>query len=417
MSLNNAGIVSQKTNWPPLAKMARPSTVSLPWGGRIIAIGLICSYFLRASTLNTLFPLDLYCYVALALGSVYHLIARGSRINALVLFGILAIAMSVLSSLNPRESFVRWLGWLLVMASVGGVFAGNNARAFRKVAIESTIWWIHLMTWGSAVASFVGLQFSGRGVFWGIMGHSQVLGAIAALSALDALRRGLLLQRKKWYAAFFVAVMVSIMASSRAALLGLGLGVIPIAKMAGTRGHVFLSVFLAIGLFGYSFAMDNEQFLSMLDTTSTSSQRGLMDKGFTNTRDALWNERWKEFQSSQLFGIGFALGGREQRGIPDKEVVTEPGSGFLLLLSTTGLVGTSGFLLLLLQFFSGMKRAWNAIPIQGKVFIASWGVFWLVHLNFEGYLMAVGSPFCLILWTFFGYAIDQTRRQGSPKLQ
>jgi len=218
--------------------------------------------------------------------------------------------------------------------------------------------------------------------------------------------------RKKWLTMFVIAVLVSLLASSRAALLGLGIGVLPITKMAGSRGHFIAAVVFALALLGYFLILYDRQVESYLISRSTTVASGVMNKGLGNTRAELWGERWREFQSSPYFGTGFAMGGRESEGVADASVMGEPGSGYLAVLSSTGLVGVAGILLIVGHLVLCLRKNWNAIPREARIFIMSWGAFWAVHLNFEGYTVSVGSLLCLVMWTFLAYALDQARPQS-----
>ena len=409
--------MSLATTIEPPRLQIRQAAASAQFVGRFAAIFMMGAYFLRSSAFAVSIytydvPEEYFCYGSLILAAAYHLTSRGNRINAPVLLGILAVSMSVLLSLDPRESLIRWVGWVLIMASGGGLIVGSSVRVFRQKTIEYAIWWVHIMTCGTALAAVTGIRFPGRGVYWGIMDHSQVLGPIAALSALDALRRFMVAGRKKWLTMFVIAVLVSLLASSRAALLGLGIGVLPITKMAGSRGHFIAAVVFALALLGYFLILYDRQVESYLISRSTTVASGVMNKGLGNTRAELWGERWREFQSSPYFGTGFAMGGRESEGVADASVMGEPGSGYLAVLSSTGLVGVAGILLIVGHLVLCLRKNWNAIPREARIFIMSWGAFWAVHLNFEGYTVSVGSLLCLVMWTFLAYALDQARPQS-----
>lgn len=71
--------------------------------------------------------------------------------------------------------------------------------------------------------------------------------------------------------------------------------------------------------------------------------------GFLTARQALWEQRWKEFKKEPGFGVGFS---KVERTTEDEDTskfkigsgMVEPGNGWLFVLSSTGI---GGFALLL----------------------------------------------------------------------
>ena len=376
---------------------------------------LFAAYFLRSSAFSVPLPLDLLCYAGLAIAICFHFVQRGNQINVVATVGVLALGLSLIGSLNPQISIVRWCAWAMLVAGAGGLFIGPEARKYRMYAVQASLCWLHAMTLGSFLVYFAGIQLNGRGFFWGVMGHSQILGAVASLSALDALRRALLSGKHRWLVFFALAVTVALLASSRAALLGLGVGAIPITKMSGGRGHFLAAIVFAAGVFGYFFFLQEENVQSLLRVQSNGVVAGVLSKGSNHTRESLWSERLEEFRSAPVFGIGYALGGRATKGFADNTLLEEPGTSYLAVLSTTGLAGALGLLLLATQLFWALQRNWQRIPRDVRIFIASWGMFWLAHLAFEGYILSVGSLFCLIFWTFIAFAFDAAATAGWPQ--
>lgn len=119
-----------------------------------------------------------------------------------------------------------------------------------------------------------------------------------------------------------------------------------------------------------------------------------------NSRSLIWEQRIKEFKSSPVFGIGFATAYDMEK----QEVVTgtvETGSGWLTILSETGLIGA-------LFIFLMMKRSyvpiWELKDDRGVlVLFACVLIYFCLHSIFEGYLYTPGYSPCLFFWLLIGF--------------
>ena len=126
----------------------------------------------------------------------------------------------------------------------------------------------------------------------------------------------------------------------------------------------------------------------------------LQDKEGKTSRTALWNARLEEFESSPIWGVGFAVTGLKDQAHTGR---AETGSGWLTVLSQTGLIG------LLLSLFI-LKRAY--IPtniIRGRPRIALYTsilVYLCLHTMFEAYLFQSGWYLCLVMWLLISIIDD-----------
>lgn len=119
-----------------------------------------------------------------------------------------------------------------------------------------------------------------------------------------------------------------------------------------------------------------------------------------NSRGTLWTARVNEFISSPLWGIGFSA-----TGIGEEKKVgrAETGSGWLSVLSQTGLIG---FILILLI----VKRA--ILPLrylrENKEIALFYALFiyMSLHTVFEAYLFQGGWYLCFLYWLIVGVLDD-----------
>ena len=147
----------------------------------------------------------------------------------------------------------------------------------------------------------------------------------------------------------------------------------------------------------------------MEDSERMQTKKGglnLVDANGNTSRTALWDARIEEFESSPIWGIGFGvtgIGGNAKTGR------AETGSGWLSVLSQTGIIGIVIVLLLI-------KRAIAPIDLlrQNKrmVLYSSVLVFLCLHTIFEAYLYQSGWYLCLILWTIVSILDDYKQYYG-----
>lgn len=126
-----------------------------------------------------------------------------------------------------------------------------------------------------------------------------------------------------------------------------------------------------------------------------------------NSRSEIWGWRIEEFKSSPLIGVGYATGKGAVYVRELHEVVvmmqtgsTESGSGWLAILSQSGLIGA--FLILLMM--KGIYIPFSEIKENRGVLVLFAGVFiyLCVHSIFEGYIYTAGYCPCLFFWLLVG---------------
>ena len=87
---------------------------------------------------------------------------------------------------------------------------------------------------------------------------------------------------------------------------------------------------------------------------------------------------------------------RAEDKVNQKSGMVEPGSGWLFLLSSMGLVGfLSFFIPFTYSMYSLFRR--ESVGLNGY-FLGSLLFLFFFHLFFEGYLMASGAYLCFFLW-------------------
>lgn len=130
-----------------------------------------------------------------------------------------------------------------------------------------------------------------------------------------------------------------------------------------------------------------------------------VDESGETSRTALWNARLEEFSSSPLWGIGFGV-----TGIGDKARTgrAETGSGWLIVLSQTGIIGFTFALLLL-------KKAILPLKIIRKnprmALYTALLIYMSLHTLFEAYIFQSGWYLCFVFWLTVSI-LDDYRKYG-----
>lgn len=133
----------------------------------------------------------------------------------------------------------------------------------------------------------------------------------------------------------------------------------------------------------------------MSDSVRMSTKKGgfnFVDESGETSRTALWNARFEEFSSSPLWGVGFAVTGVGDKARSGR---AETGSGWLTVLSQTGLIGLIISILI-------VKR--GVLPLKllkenpRMALYTALLAFMCLHTIFEAYMFQSGWYLCFVFW-------------------
>jgi O-antigen ligase len=235
-----------------------------------------------------------------------------------------------------------------------------------------------------------------------------LLGPFAALAAIYATVKTL--DRRSYKYAFLAGLsfLTCLVSGSRSAALGAvaGVAIIPIFRIKSRALRWICIIFLLGTAFFVRSTFDfNSLDGSPLFAGGDSFEKYVAElqiKGMTNTREQLWKDRWVEFDSSPIVGIGVGV---EEAGGTKTEygtIVVEPGSSYLAILSMTGIVGALSFGILVLTLVVRVQKKWTLLNSTDRTEIVAVGMFWAVHAVAEGWIFAGGSILCLFFWIWVG---------------
>ena len=376
----------------------------------LAATVLFLSYLLRMAIIPWPLPKTLTNYTAIVLACVTAF-GLMKQVVPVYIMGLLLTLPSVFNSPNLADSGLRWIGWGLLYVAVGPILSGSKVFRFRMFIMVLFVGFMHLSAIGSGLAGFAGFQLGGgRGTFWGLLSHSNILGSVASVAALDSFaqwsRSCSGRSKTLWLCILILELSTSMRAASRAALLGFFVGgaLLTLISNASTKRKLFVALVLGgCVVLGGSVIQKSE---SADFTGDESLIANLVVKGLENTREQLWQDRINEFQSSPLIGIGFCMGGPKSMRVNQDGFMQEPGSSYLAAVSMTGIVGLVGFFIMIWPLFSAtyrmLRQRYGPYP---PVYVYT-SFYWLVAMIAEGFSHYVGSPFCFAVFLWSGVCFD-----------
>lgn len=295
---------------------------------------------------------------------------------------------------------IRWVLWFLLLASVGPIFSSKSLLIIRQKALKYFLNGFVIITLLSFFYYILGLPNIGRGNFAGLMNQSMVLGPVAAISGIYAFYNYLIINKikvKYFYLALSgISGLVVILAASRLAFAGYIAGMIFLFAKPFKYRILYAFLIISMGIVVYSRIDDGAE------ETGQSLDKDIVRKGTNNSREGLWNDRIREFNDNKIFGVGFAA--QDDSLVEEIKNGTggriEPGSGYLMILSMTGLFGFTLFMWYFYFLFNS-KRFWKEI-FNNETYKLSLFAFFAVHFIGEGYLFSVGNLFAALFWLVVG---------------
>jgi len=332
---------------------------------------------------------------------VIVLLAKPVKLEVRLLLVVMAALISLFAN-NVEERYnapVRLIIWCLLVLAVGPLLYNAKLIIFRKVLYEHLMV-IFMLVGGLSFFWRFGLPRFGMGHFSGALSHSMLLAPVASLGGLFAFYRFIhanAKQKNVYLVLFLLNSICVVLASSRSAAAAYAVGFMVYLvfsrfswRKTSIVGMCILIAYLAIGI-DQDALLESE---SVSDTVFTRENE--------NTRETLWNERIKEFQSSPLFGVGFAT--QDDKVVNEKNEneagQLEPGSTYLMILSMMGITGGITVLFFILKPLLS-RKFWRQVVNLEQYKLASL-LFFLVHFLAEGYIFAAGSLLAFSFWTLIG---------------
>lgn len=243
-------------------------------------------------------------------------------------------------------------------------------------------------------------------------GIASAIGTLFAWTRLH--EKTTTLTRFLWTATMALCWWTMIMASSRAAIAGLTVAFTALLFLPSFKRNyapprwlrpltIAMIAFMAVAVFRPLTEIMETKYWKVIDTP---------DDNFFSSREDIWAARTHESEHHLLIGIGYATVESNPGALnPDAAVPAdgrvEPGSSWLYLLSSCGIFALTTFASIYLWGLtraakrvcsSAADRSPDALLILGLTLLFG------IHLCTEGYVLAAGSPFCMMLWLTLGLA-------------
>ena len=257
------------------------------------------------------------------------------------------------------------------------------------------------------------LGWRGSTGFEGFTSHSMIMSSTSAMVIVTLLYKLYANKLNKIIAIplLIVAFLCMLLAGSRIAVAAcLGGSIFFLFRIYRKRMDIFIRIVASIIVaMVISFPLWNS-YLERIEqkNKAINTQTGEVD--ILSSRTLIWDQRIREFKDNPIIGIGFGYapyitGYNARTGkatfLKTESGVIEPGSGWLAIMSMTGLIGFLGFLVL----WGGAIKRCIACEKKDKL----WGAYLYAMLIFvsiqmiaEGGIYSAGGIDCFRVWILLG---------------
>ena len=164
---------------------------------------------------------------------------------------------------------------------------------------------------------------------------------------------------------------------------------------------------IIVGLAAVFFA----PFLMKNSQAMMNKKNGLEITTENTSRDELWSQRMEEFDSSPIWGIGFAAHGV---GMEKQVGRNESGGSFISVLAQAGIIG---IVFIALIWMAAIMLPKSIGTDYNTILFYVGFVFMSIHSILEGYMFQAGWYLCLIIWFVIGLMIEHKKlRKKYPQL-
>lgn len=312
---------------------------------------------------------------------------------------VLFIVSLIVSSVITWCLGVRLFLFLFVLLISSGILYSDKNYEFRQnlfSVILDVIFVVNILNiycYFAGINYYVNTWLGWKNYFSGLTPHPMWLAVVSGVANVINVHRLFNADNNKWRIVYGVLILLTLFiqftAGSRSGLLSAAMAILVYFRsyFRSMSTVILISAFTAILI----YAM-----LPILMSDASLLEDKIEEQDFeNNSRSELWNARLEEFQSSPLFGIGFA------RGYVDGELVEgrlETGSGWFAVLSQTGIFAFVCIASIVLSIIFNINKKW--LPQKGLFFAVF--VFLCVHSCFEGYLYTPFYMPCLLFWMLLG---------------
>lgn len=364
------------------------------------------------------------------------LIKGGIReVNPAGIFFFVAIILSIITNNIPDEyrPWLKFITLLILILLIGPILGSARLYHLRINAFNLVFIFLQPVIILSFIGYILGIAFTSRHDFAGIMVHSMVLGPTSGILTIYCCYRILSVKtitiRCYYIGLMLMSFLTMMLSASRGAFLATSFAIL-IFVLLKTKFRGASIIQWAV-LCGLAILATSNLWMPYTNGLVKKNDANIAAGGMTNSREVHWRHRIEEFKSSPIFGIGFSrvfdyeeatpwwynrftqanmLNAKEDSIFQAKSV--EPGSSWLAVLSMTGILGFVCFI----YFFINAIRELNFWKRRNRsyfILCAAMLAFWSVHMLFEGYALNAGGFLFFNLWLLLG-VINAMAHQRSP---
>lgn len=257
------------------------------------------------------------------------------------------------------------------------------------------------------------LREHGSTGFEGFTSHSMIMSSTASMAIVTLLYK---LYAKKLtkiigIPLIIIAFLCMLLAGSRIAVAAcIGGTIFFLFRVYRKRMDIFVRIVATIIVAMAITYPLWDSYLERIEQKNSSINKQTGEVDMLASRALIWDQRIREFEESPLVGVGFGYapyitGYNERTGKASfKETetgVVEPGSGWLAIMSMTGLLGLLGFILLWGSSFKKCIQCEKEDKLWGAYLIAML-IFVSIQMIAEGGIYAAGGTDCFNTWAVIG---------------
>lgn len=341
---------------------------------------------------------------------IYSIWNNRFGIHSSYLFFFIYLAITIVIA-NPDPVFKSWdrLAYFSVMLLlIAPIVENQRIRFIRNLLFNYILVIFIFLSIGSFVAYFLGinlmrsdgeLDITVAGHFGGLTCQSMTLGPIAGTASCYFLNLFFKQKKKLWVVLAFLSFVTVLMAASRGALIATIGGIFSVVYLRSTDFSSILKKILIVLFIGLvSFPLWEEYTLGVIQKSQDVNRAGMFDSRTTKV-----TARLAEFESSPIYGVGFAS--IDPNGIDSFKADTgtiEPGSSLLAIFSMTGIIGFLFVFYLNFQTFKQLRKS----NTEERVLYQSIIILFLIHMIIEGYIFSISNPLSIFYWLLLGVSYD-----------
>ncbi len=253
----------------------------------------------------------------------------------------------------------------------------------------------------------------GRTGFEGFTSHSMIMSSTAAMAIVTLLYKLYAKKLTKIIAIplIIVAFLCMLLAGSRIALTAcIGGTIFFLFRVYRKRMDIFIRIAATIIVAIVITFPLWDSYLEKIEQKNSAINQQTGEVDILSSRTLIWDQRIREFKESPLVGIGFGYAPyitayNERTGkasfLKTETGVVEPGSGWLAIMSMTGLLGLLGFILLWGSSFKKCIQCEKKDKLWGSYLFAML-IFVSIQMIAEGGIYAAGGIDCFRVWILIG---------------